>query len=86
MERKFSLSLHYNGINSFLIRKIHQFKAKDSERGKYPLSLRSISEDFPIDNMKKTGLNSYIYDFSIDFNIFDASNIIDIHKYFMKKT
>ena len=31
VERKFSLSLHYNRSNSFLIRKIHQFKAKDSE-------------------------------------------------------
>ena len=35
--------------------------------------------------MKKTGLNSYIYDFSVDFNIFDTSNIINIHKNWMKK-
>ena len=35
--------------------------------------------------MKKTGLNRYIYDFSVDYNTIDNSNIIDIHKYLMKK-
>ena len=35
--------------------------------------------------MKKTGLNGYIYDFSVDYNTIDTSNIIDIHKYLMKK-
>ena len=37
--RKFSLSLHYNGSNSFLFvnaTKIYQFKVKDSEIKKYP--------------------------------------------------
>ena len=38
-----------------------------------------------LDNMTNTGLNSHIYDFSSDFNIFDTSNIIDIHKSLMKK-
>ena len=38
--RKFCLSLHCNGSNSFLFvnaTKIYQFKAKDSEIKKYPL-------------------------------------------------
>ena len=35
--------------------------------------------------MKKTGLNGCVYDFSVDYKIFDTSDIIDIHKYFMKK-
>ena len=35
--------------------------------------------------MKKTGLNRHIFDFSVDFDIFDTSNILDIHKYLMKK-
>ena len=26
-----------------------------------------------------------VYDFSVDYIIIDVSNIIDIHKYFMKK-
>ena len=35
--------------------------------------------------MRKTGLNRYIYKFSVDYNIIDTSNIIDINKYLMKK-
>ena len=34
---------------------------------------------------KKTGLNGYVYEFSVDYNIIDSSNIIDIRKYLMKK-
>ena len=28
-----------------------------------------------VNNMKKAGLNGYVYDFSIDYNIIDTSNI-----------
>ena len=35
--------------------------------------------------MKKIGLNGYVYEFFVDYNIIDTSNIIDIHKYLMKK-
>ena len=35
--------------------------------------------------MKKTGLNGYVHDFSVDFNTTDISNIVDIHKYLIKK-
>ena len=35
--------------------------------------------------MKQIELNNYIDDFSVDFNIFDTSNIIDIDKYLMKR-
>ena len=34
---------------------------------------------------KKAELSRYVYEFSVDYNIFDDSNIIDIHKYLMKK-
>ena len=54
--RKFSLSLHYNGSNSFLFvnaTKIYQFKVKDSEIKKYPMCLGNISGDFSANNMKK---------------------------------
>ena len=37
------------------------------------------------DNMKKTGFNGYIYDFSNDYNAIAVSNILDIHKYLMEK-
>ena len=35
--------------------------------------------------MTKKGLNEYVYNFSVDYNIIDTSNIINIHKYLMKK-
>ena len=33
---------------------------------------------------KKTGLNECVYDFSVDYNAFDISDITHIHKYLMK--
>ena len=83
--RKFHLSLHYDGSNSFLFvnaTKIYQFKANDS---KCPLWLGNISKDFASINMKKTGLNGYVYKFSVDYNIIDTSYITDIHIYLIKK-
>ena len=35
--------------------------------------------------MKKTGLKGYVYDFSVDYNVIAAADILDIHKYVMKK-
>ena len=63
-QKMFCLSLYYNGSNSFFFvnaTKIHQFKAKCSETKRYSLCLRNISKDVSVDNMKKTGLNGYIY-------------------------
>ena len=34
---------------------------------------------------KNTELNGYAYEFSVDYNSIDTSNIIDIHKYLMEK-
>ena len=65
--------------------KTYQLKAKNSEIKQYPLSLGNISKDFTVNNMKKTGLDRYVYDFSVDYNIIDNCNIINIHKYLMKK-
>ena len=42
-------------------------------------------KDFAVDNMKKTGLNADVFDFSFDYAITDTDNILDIHKYLMKK-
>ena len=62
-EIKFCLSLHYNGSNSlfFNTTKIHQFKAKDSEIKRYHLCSGNISKVFSMNNMKKPGLNGYVY-------------------------
>ena len=35
--------------------------------------------------MKKIGFNGHIYDFSVDYDATDVYNILDIHKYLMKK-
>ena len=69
--KQFCLSLHYNGASSYLFVngiKIHEFKAKDTEIVASPLCLGNISKDFSVDNTKKTGLNGYVYDFSVDYD------------------
>ena len=35
--------------------------------------------------MKKTGLNGYVYDFNVDYEYIAIDDILDIHKYLMKK-
>ena len=35
--------------------------------------------------MKKTELKVYVYDFNVDYDDIAVSNILDIHKYLMKK-
>ena len=88
--KRFVLSLHYNGSNSFLFVKtttIYQFIAKDSEIKDYALCLGNILKDFTINNMKKkTGLTGVVKFFSVDFSPIDTNQILDIHKYFIKRT
>ena len=87
-KKKFCLSLHYNGANSYLFvngTEIIKFKAKDSEIVASPLCLGNISKDWSTDNMKKTGLTGYVYDFSADYNAVTVDDIKDIHNYLMKK-
>ena len=61
-----------------------KFKAKDSEIVANPLCLRNISKESSVDNTKKTGLNGYAYDFSVDYNAIAVTDV-DIHMYLMKK-
>ena len=75
--------------NSFLFvitTKIYQFKAKDSDIKISSVEiLGNILGDFSAWNMKETELNRCVYDFFVDYRAFDIKNIIDIHKYLMKK-
>ena len=91
-KRKFCLGLHYYGANSYLFvngKEIVKFKEKDSEIVASPLCLGNISKDWSTDNMKKTGLNGYVYEFNVDYNDFgriDPSKVIPfVHKYLMTK-
>ena len=64
---------------------IYKFKAKNSEIVASPLCLGNISKDWLMDDMKKTGFNGYVYDFSVDYNATDVDDIKDIHKYLIIK-
>ena len=81
-------SLHYNRANSYSFvnsTEIIKFKAKDSKIIATPLCLGNISKDWSVDNMKDTGLNGYVYDFSVDYNAIAVDDIKYIQKYLMKK-
>ena len=36
--------------------------------------------------MKRTGLKRDVWDFSVDYDPINTSNILDIHKFLMKET
>ena len=55
-KKKFCLSLHYNGANSYLFvngTEIYEFRARDCEIVASPLCLGNISKDWSTGNMKK---------------------------------
>ena len=79
--KRFVLSLHYNGSKSFLFFNainVYQFRAKDSE-------IKDYIKDFTINNMTKTGLKGVVKFFYVDFNLIDTNDILDIHRYLMKR-
>ena len=87
-DKKLCLSLHYNGEDSYLFvngAEIYKFRAKDIEIVVAPLCRVNISKDLLVDSMKNTRLNGYIYDFSVDYDAIPVDDILDIHKYLMKK-
>ena len=68
-----------NGEKNYL------FKAKDSQTNTHHLCLGNISKEFVNYNMKRRGLNGYVYDFSVDFKASDKSEVLNILKYLMAK-
>ena len=63
-DKKFCLSLHYDGDISRLFvnaKKQVAFTAKDSEITPYKMSLGNISTDFSATNSQKTGLHGYVH-------------------------
>ena len=91
-KKKFCLSLHYNGADSYLFvngKKIVKFKAKDSAIVAILLCLGNISKSGSENNMKKTELNGHVYEFSVDYRVINpvdiTKNIPIIHSYFLVK-
>ena len=85
---KFCLGLHYNRANTYLFvngEEIIKFKVKNSKIIVYPLCIGNILKDWSVDNMIKTGLKVYVYDFSVDCDAVAVSDILDIQKYSMKQ-
>ena len=73
--------MHYNVANSYLFvngTEIINFKVKVSNIITTPLCLVDISKDWSLDNKKGTGLNGYVYDFSVDNDATDVDDIKDI--------
>ena len=67
-----------------MVQKLLNLK-QESEIVATPLCLGNISNDFFVDNMKKTNLNGYVYDVSVDYDAIEVDDILDIHNYLMKR-
>ena len=88
-DKKFVLSLHYNGDDSYLfVNGVQQlkFKTKSSKIKRAILTLGNISADFSTTNAQKTGLFGNVYDFVVDYVPISGVKIIyDIHRCLVKK-
>ena len=88
VDKKFVLSLHYNGEDSYLFvngKQELKFKAKDDQIVKEILCLGNISDDWTTANAEKTGFWDEIYDFAVDYTSANIGDIYNIHRYLMKK-
>ena len=87
--KKFVLSLHYNGDNSYLFVNGTQelkFKSKNDQILKKKLCVGNLSSDWTTANSAKTGLNGKIYDFVVEYEAIDGvKQIFDTHRYLMTK-
>ena len=67
-------------------KKIYQFKAKDSEKKRYSLCFGNIFQGFTVDFSKKTKLNGYVHDISVDHYqciTIDISDFEDIRNWWV---
>ena len=91
-KKKFCLSLHYNGTNSYLFVngiEIYNFKAKDSEIVATLLCLGNILKDLSAANMKKKqdlmDMCMILVQIMMLLMLMNVDDINDIQKYLMKK-
>ena len=83
------MSLHYNADKSYLFfngKEIFKFKA-DNKNVNFPTQfcLGSISNGFSANKSREVSSNGNLYDFSVDYNSIDKSDILNIYKYLMTK-
>ena len=87
--KKFMLSLHYNGDDSYLFvnsRKELKFKCKTDQLVKEKLCIGNLSDQWTTSESEKTGLYGNIYDFVVDYTpIVGVKAIYDMHRYLMTK-
>ena len=83
------MNLHYNRDISYLfVNGIEIFILKaDNKNVNFPtrFCLGSISNGFSATESREVSLNGNVYDFSVDYNSIDKSDILNIHKYLMTK-
>ena len=87
--KKFLLSLHYIGDNSYLFvngRQELKFKAKTDQLVKEKLCIGNLSDQWTASESEKTGLYGIVYDFVVDYkSINGVKPIYDMHRYLMTK-
>ena len=87
--KKFILSLHYNGDDSYLFLNGKQelkFKAKASHLVKEKLCIGNLSDQWTTSESEKTRLHGNIYDFVVDYEeVVGVGPIYDFHRYLMIK-
>ena len=87
--KKFVLSLHYNGDNSYLFvngKQELKFKAKTDQLVKEKLCIGNLSDQWTTSESEKTVVYRKIYDFVVDHGqISGVKAIYDMHRYFINK-
>ena len=89
--KKFVLSLHYNGDDSYLFvngDKESKFRVKtfDNVMKQNILYLGNLSSDWNLTISTKTGLYESVYDFAVDYDpVNSVGTIYDIRRHLMKK-
>ena len=83
--KKFVLSLHYNGNDSYLFvngRQELKFKCKTDQLVKEKLCIGNLSDQWTASESEKTGLYANICDFVVDYEqIVGVKTIYHMHRY-----
>ena len=87
--KKFMLSLHYDGDDSYLFvngREELKFKAKTDQLIKEKLCIGNLRDQWTTSESEETGVYGKIYDFVVNYEqIVGVKTIYDMHRYLMAK-